>query len=100
MYFLTLSKAVKLADDVGADREKMVSIFVEEMLDLHRGQGMEIWWRQNHVPPTIEQYLIMVERSEQLGIKFLDLMIKYLSFRNGRSPPAWSSVPSMSPTML
>ena len=97
VYFLTLNKTAKLADDMGADREKMVSIFVDEMLELHRGQGMEIWWRQNRVPPTTEQYLIMVERSMLLRFKRFDLITNHFSFRNRRSPATWRSIPSVSP---
>lgn len=58
-----MSKIPKLALDHGADSQQMLELFIEEMLEAHRGQGMEIWWRENHVCPTLQQYLLMVERS-------------------------------------
>ena len=35
---------------------------LERMLDFHRGQGMEIWWRENFVSPSEEEYCQMVSR--------------------------------------
>ncbi|KAF4302311.1 Polyprenyl synthetase [Botryosphaeria dothidea] len=35
-------------------------IFTEELLNLHRGQGMDLYWRDALVCPTEEEYLIMV----------------------------------------
>lgn len=34
----------------------------EELLTLHIGQGMDIYWRDNVICPTEEQYLSMVEK--------------------------------------
>ena len=34
-------------------------IFNEELLNLHRGQGMEIYWRENLACPTVEEYVEM-----------------------------------------
>lgn len=45
------------------------------MLDFHRGQGMEIWWRENFVSPSEDEYRQMVTR--KLGSLFtlaIDLM--------------------------
>lgn len=36
------------------------SIFLEELLNLHRGQGYDIYWRDNNECPTEEQYKAMV----------------------------------------
>jgi geranylgeranyl diphosphate synthase type 3 len=35
-------------------------IFNEEMMNLHRGQGMELYWRDNLQPPTEGDYLQMI----------------------------------------
>ena len=32
------------------------------MLELHRGQGMEIYWRDNFICPTEEEYRQMIDR--------------------------------------
>jgi geranylgeranyl diphosphate synthase type 3 len=39
-----------------------VSVFTEQMLELHRGQGMEIYWRDNFQCPTEEDYRQMTIR--------------------------------------
>jgi geranylgeranyl diphosphate synthase type 3 len=37
-----------------------MQVFVQELLNLHRGQGQDILWRDQHVCPTEEQYKGMV----------------------------------------
>jgi hypothetical protein len=51
---------------------------VEHMLDLHRGQGMDIYWRDTVHCPTEEQYRRMVMQS-----MFVDcFLIVYIVYRN------------------
>ena len=38
-------------------------VYTEQMLELHRGQGMEIYWRDNYICPSVEEYKEMVKRS-------------------------------------
>jgi geranylgeranyl diphosphate synthase type 3 len=40
---------------------------LEQLLELHRGQGMEIWFRDNFVCPTEEDYKSLVNKSNNLG---------------------------------
>ena len=35
-------------------------IYNEEMLNLHRGQGIELFWRDTMTVPTEEEYLLMI----------------------------------------
>jgi len=37
-------------------------VFTEQLLELHRGQGMEIHWRDNFNCPTEEDYRLMISR--------------------------------------
>ena len=37
-------------------------IFNDELLDLHRGQGMDVFWRDTMTVPTEAQYLDMVSK--------------------------------------
>ena len=37
-----------------------VEIFNEELLNLHRGQGMDLFWRDTLTTPTEEEYLQMI----------------------------------------
>lgn len=39
-----------------------VTVYMDELLHLHRGQAMDIFWRDNVVCPTEEQYLDMVQQ--------------------------------------
>lgn len=40
-----------------------ITVFMDELLNLHRGQAMDIYWRDNVVCPTEEQYMEMVQNS-------------------------------------
>ena len=35
-------------------------LFTEELLNLHRGQGLEIHWRDNSSCPSMEEYVEMI----------------------------------------
>jgi len=39
-----------------------VTVYTEQMLELHRGQGMELYWRDNFICPTEEEYRLMISR--------------------------------------
>lgn len=39
-------------------------LMVEELLNLHRGQGMDLFWRDSLTCPTEEEYVQMVLGSE------------------------------------
>ncbi|KAI8812024.1 geranylgeranyl pyrophosphate synthase [Cladochytrium replicatum] len=54
VFFLALQKLLELNDD------RVVDIFTSEMINLHRGQGQDIYWRDSYICPTEEQYLSMV----------------------------------------
>lgn len=54
VYFLALREVQKLHSP------KAISIYVDSLIDLHRGQGMELFWRDSLMCPTEEQYLDMV----------------------------------------
>jgi geranylgeranyl diphosphate synthase type 3 len=55
VYFLALQEVQKLSNPAAA-----LQIFTEELLNLHRGQGMDLYWRDSFICPTEEQYLQMV----------------------------------------
>ncbi|KAF5399748.1 Geranylgeranyl diphosphate synthase type III [Paragonimus heterotremus] len=54
VYFLALSKLGELK------HPDVVTVFTEQMLQLHRGQGMDIFWRSSYCCPTESQYREMV----------------------------------------
>lgn len=56
-YFLALEKILTLG------HPDAPAIFTEQLLELHRGQGIEIYWRDSYKCPTEEEYRIMVIQS-------------------------------------
>jgi geranylgeranyl diphosphate synthase, type III len=53
-FFLALNEVMKLKNP------NAINIFTEELLNLHRGQGMELFWRDTLTCPSEEDYLEMV----------------------------------------
>lgn len=58
VYFLALQDVLALDDP------HCVTAFNEELLNLHRGQSMDLYWRENLVVPSEEEYINMVMNSE------------------------------------
>ncbi|KAI9372585.1 terpenoid synthase [Aspergillus egyptiacus] len=54
VYFLALQEVQKLQNPAAID------IYVQELLNLHRGQGMDLFWRDTLTCPSEEEYLEMV----------------------------------------
>jgi len=50
VYFVALEKVLKL------NNPRATQIFSEEMINLHKGQGMDIYWREKVECPTMNQY--------------------------------------------
>ncbi|VEU19596.1 DEKNAAC100811 [Brettanomyces naardenensis] len=61
MYFKAMRLTAKLfGDDAAELKNKAISIFIEEMLNLHHGQGLDLYWRDNFVCPSESEYVQMV----------------------------------------
>lgn len=54
VYFLALQEAQKLNSPTSID------IYTQELLNLHRGQGMDLFWRETLTCPSEDEYLEMV----------------------------------------
>lgn len=54
VYFLALQEAQKL------NSPRAIDIYVQELLNLHRGQGMDLFWRETLTCPSEDEYLEMV----------------------------------------
>lgn len=54
VYFCALQELQKLKNP------KAVSVYTEELINLHRGQGLDLFWRDTLTCPTEEEYLEMV----------------------------------------
>lgn len=63
VYFIALEKCQKRLSSpscVGGGNPKAMEVFISELLNLHRGQGYDIMWRDTLHCPTEEQYCQMV----------------------------------------
>lgn len=58
VYFCALQEIAKL------NNPSVLTIFTEELLNLHRGQGMDLFWRDTLTTPTEDDYLEMVSNSQ------------------------------------
>ncbi|XP_055307370.1 terpene synthase isoform X2 [Sitodiplosis mosellana] len=56
VFFLALEKVQQL------DHPDATKVYTEQLLELHRGQGMEIYWRDNFTCPTESEYKLMTIR--------------------------------------
>ncbi|KAL6815630.1 geranylgeranyl pyrophosphate synthase [Trichoderma sp. SZMC 28013] len=69
IYFAALQELVKLGN------QSVIQLFAEELLNLHRGQGMDLFWRDTLTCPTEDDYLEMVGNKTgglfRLGIKLM-----------------------------
>jgi geranylgeranyl diphosphate synthase type 3 len=45
------------------NHSKAATVFTKQALELHHGQAMEIYWRENCVCPSVEEYLENAKRS-------------------------------------
>lgn len=56
VFFLALEQIQAL------NHNDATKIYTQQMLELHRGQGMEIYWRENLICPTESEYKLMTIR--------------------------------------
>jgi geranylgeranyl diphosphate synthase type 3 len=78
VYFLALQELSTLRNPTA------IQIFTEELLNLHRGQGMDLFWRDTLTCPTEADYLEMV--SNKTGGLFR-LAIKLMEAESSVLPP-------------
>jgi len=69
--FLALEKVLQLG------HQEATKVYTEQLLELHRGQGMEIYWRDNFQCPTEADYKLMTIRKTgglfMLAIRLMQL---------------------------
>ncbi|KAK5937044.1 geranylgeranyl pyrophosphate synthetase [Knufia obscura] len=56
VYFLAMAELIHLEH-----KDEATHIFISELLNLHRGQGMDLYWRDTLTCPTEDDYLQMVQ---------------------------------------
>lgn len=65
VYFQAIQELLKLqfnfaGEGKGKGKEDLIGLVTEELLNLHRGQGLDLFWRDSLVCPTEEEYVHMV----------------------------------------
>ncbi|CAK5274238.1 unnamed protein product [Mycena citricolor] len=77
VYFLAYQNMFDLAEpgDLKPSQTELISIITSELISLHRGQGLELLWRDSLTCPTEDQYISMVNDKTggllRIGIKLL-----------------------------
>lgn len=69
--FIALEKVISL------NHHEAINVYTEQLLELHRGQGMEIYWRDNFTCPSEDEYKTMTIRKTgglfMLAIRLMQL---------------------------
>jgi geranylgeranyl diphosphate synthase type 3 len=58
--FIALERMLSL------NHPEAITVYTEQLLELHRGQATDIYWRDNCICPSIEEYKEMVKRSKYM----------------------------------
>jgi geranylgeranyl diphosphate synthase, type III len=70
-YFVAQEKIREL------NQPRAYEVFTEELLRLHRGQGMDLYWRDTLACPTEEEYIEMILNKTgglfRLGVKLMQM---------------------------
>ncbi|EGI61836.1 Geranylgeranyl pyrophosphate synthetase [Acromyrmex echinatior] len=73
--FIALERVINLK------HPEATQVYMEQLLELHRGQGMDIFWRDNFICPTEEDYKIMTIRKTgglfNLAVRLMKLFSTY-----------------------
>jgi geranylgeranyl diphosphate synthase, type III len=79
VYFCALQELQKLANPT-----KALEIYTEELLNLHRGQGMDLFWRDTLTCPSEDDYLEMVGNKTgglfRLAVKLMQAESKSMKY--------------------
>ena len=62
MIFLSIVQAIK--------------VYTEQLLESHRGQGMEIYWRDNFICPSEDEYRTMTVRSKVYRYTYAQIFMR------------------------
>jgi hypothetical protein len=83
VYFIALQELQKLKNP------KAINIYTEELLNLHRGQGMDLFWRDTLTCPTEDDYLEMVGNKTG-GLFRLAVKLMQAESKNLKSVPSFT----------
>ncbi|KAG8741195.1 geranylgeranyl pyrophosphate synthetase [Ceratobasidium sp. 414] len=73
VYFLAYQELFKLRNDQASHRTKDLDrVVTDELLNLHRGQGLDLLWRDTLTCPTESEYIEMVNNSTSDHVCLMD----------------------------
>ncbi|KAB8346120.1 hypothetical protein FH972_023168 [Carpinus fangiana] len=94
VYFLALKELGKL------NNPRAIDVYADEMVNLHRGQGMDLWWRDSLTCPSEDDYLEMVSNKTgglfRLAVKLMQAEASNSAF--ALSPHVSGSSTPLSPS--
>lgn len=73
VYFLAL---VKLINNLPSSVNQAVTTFTEQLMQLHEGEELQVYWRDMIKCPTIDEYMEMINKSNALyglGVRLFQL---------------------------
>jgi len=75
VYFLAMNELSQLEPEQHYTDHSLQKLVTDELLNLHRGQGLELYWRDSLVCPTEEEYVSMVNNKTggllRIGIRLM-----------------------------
>ncbi|CAG2164907.1 unnamed protein product, partial [Oppiella nova] len=83
-YFLALQKIIQHIPET--NRLNAIELFTNKLLDLHRGQGMDIHWRDSFICPSEEEYMNMINKTGGLFSLAVQLMQIFSDNKQDFSP--------------
>ncbi|XP_070544620.1 geranylgeranyl pyrophosphate synthase-like isoform X2 [Ptychodera flava] len=86
VYFLALQKLTTL------NNPEVTKVYTEQLLLLHQGQGMDIWWRDAYVCPTEEEYKDMVTKKTGGLFGLAIRLMQLFSENKSDMRPLWESL--------
>ncbi|KAJ3498827.1 hypothetical protein NMY22_g19565 [Coprinellus aureogranulatus] len=73
--FVAMSKLYTITGLTPSVHQTLMDIFLEEILELHRGQGLEIYWRETGTCPSEDEYFCMIKQKTgglfRLGVRLM-----------------------------
>jgi geranylgeranyl diphosphate synthase type 3 len=58
VYFLALQKVLRF------NHPEMIKLYIEMNVESWRGQALDVYWRDNYICPSEEEYMEMITKSK------------------------------------
>ncbi|KAJ6488870.1 isoprenoid synthase domain-containing protein [Mycena sanguinolenta] len=82
VYFIAQREILSLSENSRLSDKQLIAMFTEEMISSHRGQGLELVWRESLQCPTEEEYIHMVNDKTSGGLRITLRFLMACATRN------------------